>query len=378
MRFWIFLLLPVHIFGFEIKSVEIGKDGDSEARRINWNKIADQSIVSLIEHFWNDSQDYFNATTVSQEFNYWPQAHALDVLVDAYVRTGDPRYEEYMKRWRSGVRFQNGDTFLNEYYDDMEWNALAMLRAYQATGEEGFKNDVDTIWRDIKTGWNSIMGGGIAWRKTQLYYKNTPANAPAAILGARLYREFGDEEDLEWSLRIYRWLKDTLYDEDSGWVYDGINSENDSQRNETWKFTYNQGTFIGMALELYEITGDKRFLKEAQKAADYTLSDPVLTPVSEQILRDEGGGDGGLFKGIFVRYFTQLILCEGLSSAKRVEYLEYLQRNAEVLRDKGIQEDGFLFGSYWAEKPGDATDLTIQLSGTMLFEAMARLEKEGW
>lgn len=214
MRFWIFLLLPVYIFGFEIKSVEIGKDGDSQARRINWNKIADQSIVSLIEHFWNDSQDYFNATTVSQEFNYWPQAHALDVLVDAYVRTGDPRYEEYMKRWRSGVRFQNGDTFLNEYYDDMEWNALAMLRAYQATGEEGFKNDVDTIWRDIKTGWNSIMGGGIALRKTQLYYKNTPANAPAAILAARLYRELGDEEDLEWSLRIYRWLKDTLYDED--------------------------------------------------------------------------------------------------------------------------------------------------------------------
>src|SRR5690625_7385194 len=100
----------------------------------------------------------------------------------------------------------------------MEWNALAMLRAYQVTGEEGFKNDVDTIWQDIKKGWNSIMGGGIAWRKSQLYYKNTPANAPAAILAARLYRESGNEEDKEWVLKIDEWLKDVLYDDESGRV----------------------------------------------------------------------------------------------------------------------------------------------------------------
>src|SRR5690625_7618277 len=113
-----------------------------------------------------------------------------------------------MERWRTGVRIQNGNTFLNEYDDDMEWNALAMLRAYQVTGEEGFKNDVDTIWQDIKEGWNSIMGGGIAWRKSQLYYKNTPANGPAAILAARLYREFGNEADQDGLLKRYEGLKE--------------------------------------------------------------------------------------------------------------------------------------------------------------------------
>src|SRR5690625_7633801 len=96
-----------------------------------------------------------------------------------------------MDRWQTGVRIQNGNTFLHEYYDDLEWNALAMLRAYQVTGVEGFKNDVDTIWQDVKKGWHSIVGGGIAWRKSQLYYKHTPANAPAAIMAARLSRQCG-------------------------------------------------------------------------------------------------------------------------------------------------------------------------------------------
>lgn len=378
MNWWfVFLFISIATLFPRIDSSEMSCAvcGDSPGK---WNEIADRSICSLMDHFWNDSHDYFNEATNSRNFNYWPQAHALDVLVDAYLRTGDRRYKKYMDRWRTGVRIQNGNTFLNEYYDDMEWNALAMLRAYQVTGEEGFKNDVDTIWQDIKKGWNSIMGGGIAWRKSQLYYKNTPANAPAAILAARLYREFGNEEDKEWVLKIYEWLKDVLYDDESGRVYDGINSENDGRRNETWKFTYNQGTFIGMTLELYEITGEKSFLEEAITAADYTLRDPVLTPPPEHILRDEGGGDGGLFKGVFIRYFTKLILSNDLPLSKKDEYLAYLRRNAAVLEEKGIQEDDFLFGSYWSKKPGSTTDLTIQLSGAMLLEAMALLEKKGW
>src|SRR5690606_5782011 len=129
---------------------------------------------------------------------------------------------------------------------------------------------------DIQTGWNNTMGGGIAWRKSQLYYKNTPANAPAAILAARLYKENNREEDLDWAKKIYQYVKDSLYNSSTGWVYDGINSNNDGVRNTTWKFTYNQGTFIGAALELFNITNNSAYLNDAIKAADFTLSDNVL------------------------------------------------------------------------------------------------------
>lgn len=343
---------------------------------INWEKASDSSTTALLLNFWNSPGRYFNEKNNNTNFHYWPQAHALDVIVDAYIRTGNNTYRTYMNNWFEGVKQKNGGSFLNEYYDDMEWNALALLRAYKATGDNKFLSAVEDIWADIQTGWNNTMGGGIAWRKSQLYYKNTPANAPAAILAARLYKENNREEDLDWAKKIYQYVKDSLYNSSTGWVYDGINSNNDGVRNTTWKFTYNQGTFIGAALELFSITNNSAYLNDAIKAADFTLSDNVLNNFSDNLLRDEGGGDGGLFKGVFIRYFTNLIQTEGLVSSNRNRYIDYITHNAETLWTKGTDKNYLLFGSYWKNPPGPQTDLTIQLSGATLIEAMAILEKE--
>ncbi len=58
--------------------------------RINWNAAADSSSSSLIYSFWNADEHYFNYNNLGlKDFHYWPQAHALDVMVDAYLRTRD-------------------------------------------------------------------------------------------------------------------------------------------------------------------------------------------------------------------------------------------------------------------------------------------------
>lgn len=342
---------------------------------IDWTKAADSSTNNLLAKFWNPSGNYFNETNANTNFHYWPQAHALDVLVDAYKRTGKEEYKAYMDKWFTGVRQKNGNTFLNEFYDDMEWNALAMLRAYDATNDPKYKEAVEAVWADIKTGWNPTMGGGIAWRKAMPYYKNTPANAPAAILATRLYKKFGNADDLVWANKIYTWLKDSLYNKSTGWVYDGINSDNDGKKNTTWKFTYNQGTFIGAALELYKATNDAGYLNDAIQAANFTLTDNTLTNFTDNLLRDEGGGDGGLFKGVFVRYLTELIQAPGMVSTDKQRYINFVKHNAQTLWSKGTDKNNLLYGSYWKNAPGATTDLTIQLSGATLIEAMALLKK---
>ncbi|HEY8399356.1 MAG TPA: glycoside hydrolase family 76 protein [Flavihumibacter sp.] len=342
---------------------------------IEWSSAADSSTQNLLSKFWNASGNYFNESNTSTAFHYWPQAHGLDVLVDAYLRTSSATYKDYMDKWYAGVPVRNGNTFINEYYDDMGWNALALLRAYEATGDEKYRQAVDVLWADIKTGWNTTMGGGIAWRKAMPYYKNTPANGPAAILAARLYKKFNNPDDLDWSKKIYTWLKDSLYNKNTGWVYDGINDKNDGVRNTTWKFTYNQGLFIGAALELYRITNQGGYLSDALQAANFTLSDNTLTNFNDNLLRDEGGGDGGLFKGVFVRYLTELIFTEGLLSSDKQRFANYLKHNAKTLWTTGTDKNYLLYGSYWKNPPGATTDLTIQLSGAILIEMAARLEK---
>jgi predicted alpha-1,6-mannanase (GH76 family) len=262
----------------------------------------------LQKTLWNGGKFYQNTSPGDGQFHYWPQAHALDVLVDAYLLTENSLYVTYMNDWFVGVKIKNGNTFLNQFYDDMEWNALAMQRAYQATDDKKWLDESIKLWEDIKAGWNDTMGGGIAWNKSQTGYKNTPANAPACILAARLSVATGNSDYLTWAKKIYDWQKATLVNKNSGLVYDGINSNNDGkiQTDPGWSFAYNQGTFIGSALELYSITQVNIYLQDAIKTANNFIVDNVMSPAG--IMRPSDNGDGGLFNGLGVRYLTLLVL----------------------------------------------------------------------
>jgi predicted alpha-1,6-mannanase (GH76 family) len=338
---------------------------------VGWQAAADSSSMSLIDNFWNGTGRYFNNDNHGNTgFQYWPQAHALDVMIDAYLRTEKNTYLSNILAWYEGVKAQNGNTFLNDYYDDMEWNALAMLRAYNASGDGKFKSATLAVWNDIKTGWNTQGNGGVAWRKSQPYSKNACSNGPACILAARLYQQFQNEEDKTWALKIYAWEKETLFNPANGAVYDNLNA-NTGEIKTGWIFTYNQGTFLGAALELYKITGEKSYLNDAVKAADYTLNNLVNS--NDQVLKNEGSGDGALFKGVFVRYFTQLILSPDLTEGTRKRYVNFLQHNAETLWLEGTNKTQVLFGTYWKNKPGSGNELNEQISGAVLMEAAALL-----
>ncbi|MFF2091588.1 glycoside hydrolase family 76 protein [Paenibacillus sp. NPDC058174] len=339
---------------------------------------ADLAQQKLHELFWNPDINMYNIETPCPDgscntiFHYWWMAHAVDVLVDGYVRTGDNEYRTTLSNLYDGLLQRNGGAWPNELYDDMEWMALAWLRAYSATGEEKYRKAVHELWEDIKTGWNDNLGGGIAWRKSQLDYKNTPANAPAIILAMHLYKAFGDSEDLEWAKKIYAWQKNTLVDPENGFVWDGMNRTGDGMIDKHWEFTYCQGVFIGAAHELYQATGQQSYLDDAAATASITIK--KLTDPQTHLLPDEGNGDGGLFKGIFVRYAA------GLAADYPEQFsfvTEVLLQNAERMWNEGRDAENTLFGPAWNQTPGETVELGTQICGVTLLEMTAKLERAG-
>lgn len=345
-----------------------------------WAERAEEAQAQFGESFWDDNRGLYNNAApcmlqlCTDPFNYWWLAHAVDVLVDGYERTGGERYAEQLAKLYQGILDRNAGVFPNEYYDDMEWMGLAWLRAYDATEDERYKEAALALWEDIKTGWNEEMGGGIAWRKTQLDYKNTPANAPAVILAARLYDRFGLEDDLAWAKKIYEWQKKNLVDPDTGLVWDGINRTGDGSIDKDWKFTYGQGVYIGAGVELYRATGEEAYLTDARKTAAH-LGEAFASPATG-MLPSEGDGDGALFKGVLVRYMGELIAVDpddGIAGSLR----EMLVTNADSLWDYGKDAESALFSNSWAQTPDEVVQLSTQLSGMMLLEQLARLDRDG-
>lgn len=334
----------------------------------NWPAIADSTENSLISGWYNQSGNYFNKNNSSdQTFNYWPNAHALDLLVDAYLRTGDAAIKARMDKLLDGAQVKNGNTIINHFYDDMEWMTLACLRAYEATSDARYKTAASTLWEDIKGGWDDTFGGGIYWNKDR-QNKNTPANAPASIIASRFYQLDHKGDDLAWAKKIYEWQKNNLVDPTTGLVWDGLDA---SGTNKAWKFTYNQGVFIGAAVELYKLTGDNTYLADALRTANNSLGSEFT---SNNIFKDEGGGDGGLFKGILVRYLMLLITDGSISSTDQAKFANSLLLNAQTMWLQGTTRPQVIFNTSWIST-ATTTDLTTQLSGSMLIEAVARLKE---
>lgn len=350
------------------------------AYTINWSAAADSATQSLVNRFWDVDKHYF-VYNADQFENapanaYWPQAHAMDVIIDAYLRTGDKKYSDMFPLWYEGIKQQNSydrNGYRNNFYDDSEWIGLTMVRLYEVTKEDKYLATAKDLMEWVKTAWNNIGGGGIAWEKNEnLHSKNACSNGPAALLAVRLYEVTKDADYLEWSKKIYNWEKEHLFNPATGAVYDALNGNTGELDKVT--LSYNSGTFTGAAYHLFKVTGDETYLNDARKCANFAISDRSMIDTSNNIIRDEGKTDGGLFKGIFMRYFRQLLDEPALGEVYRKKFTTFFNHNAEVLWRNGVNKNNLLFSPSWSTPVVGTTTLTSHVSGCTLLEMRASHE----
>jgi predicted alpha-1,6-mannanase (GH76 family) len=343
-----------------------------------WEQTADSIQAATYTTFSGSEGTFIQNNGGNSTFNYWPNAHMLDVLNDGYVRTGNSTYATRMKELLRGIKSRNGGTYNNVFNDDMIWLANASLRAYKSTNDQEYKDVARELWGIIKQSWSDdVFGGGITWKQDTQYQKNAVSNAPAAIIALQLYELDNNPEDLEWAVKIYAWQKQKLVDPVTGLVWDSISIREGQEFTQTdWVFTYNMGTWIGAGLKLYRATGDRTYLTDALRTARSATRTPQL--LTDGLMKDEGQGDGGLFKGVLVRYMTELIMAPEINTGDRITFAKFMELNAKTAYRRGISRPTMMFGPNWKNGPqAGSTDLTTQLSGAMLIEAAALLHKAG-
>ena len=354
--------------------------------RYDWDAAADSAVNVLVDRFMDKNTGTFwtisdNVDPELSTYNYWPQAHAMDVIVDAYLRIKDSdperagEYGKYMASWhKNRANNYNGPDYYNAYTDDMEWIVLTLLRMYEATGvQEYFDFARDTYDKWIITRWtDDENGGGIRWSLDAGNSKNACSNGPAAICAMRLYGFTSEQKYMDDAVKIYGWLSENLYNPSTGMVADNMAGG----KVNGGALSYNQGTFMGAAHLLYKATKDSRYLAEAMKAARHQM-DSRSTDGIMNAEADKANSDNALFKGIFIRYATLMVNDTVFDFRFREELKRYISQNAITCWSDGIDksEGSDMFFNYDWRSPytGENGYLNPQVSATTLIEAMTRL-----
>ena len=148
----------------------------------------------------------------------------LDCLVDAQQRDPRPERRTRINRQVRSHRLRNNFSWVNSYYDDMAWLALALERAARVAGVER-KRALPKLADQFVKAWVPEDGGGIPWRKQDQFF-NAPANGPAGIFLARYSDRNGD--GVNRAEQMGDWIDRTLIDPETHLVFDG--SEDEDQR----------------------------------------------------------------------------------------------------------------------------------------------------
>ena len=264
-------------------------------------------------------------------------------------------------------------SFLNDYYDDEGWWALALVRSWDLVQEPAYLDMAQNIFEDMKKGTDDVCGGGIWWSKDR-GYKNAIANELYLSLAASLANRVPDKKDyyLDIAEKEWDWFRNSGMINENNNINDGltINPDGSCVNNNLTAWSYNQGVVLGGLVELHKATSgalsSSRYGDEATR--DYSSSSdghrgrsPYLHEAntiakagikllsdSDGVIHDVGcepncGSDGNQFKGIFMRNLGYLH-----DAAPQAAYKESILANADSIWAKDRNTENNQLGVVWS------------------------------
>ena len=315
-------------------------------------------------------QSWYDPTTgLYKTTGWWNSANAITALADYTRATGDKQYTDIFPTTLSVAQHKFAG-FLNDYYDDEGWWALAWIDVYDITHDPQYLRMSASIFEDMAKGWDQTCSGGIWWSKERKY-KNAIANELFLSVAAHLITREKDKKQqayyLDWANREWQWFSHTGMINADSLINDGLDAHCANNRKTTW--SYNQGVILGGLSDLYKRTHDSSLLAQANSIAAATLKSPVLTD-AHGILHDpcepNCGGDGTQFKGIFMRNLAALYRV-----SPSLQYKTYLLTNADSIWT-GMKPPDHGIGVVWTSPYGNI-DASSQSSGEDALVAAASI-----
>lgn len=326
-------------------NVQIWKLNDSTTQKWSLNLETSQemapsaAIAEKVFDSWSNGYDIVNSK------GFWATAEMMEITLDAYEVTGNAKYRAMFDQMYLNFIKNNGSDWMgNKYNDDITWISIACVRGFLLTGNAAYlnkaKDQFDKMYVRANT---SSYGGGLLWCMGQTA-KNSCINGPAMVACCYLAQATGDSSYYTKARTLYNWSKLYLFDVNTGKVNDNY----DGGTPNTWSSTYNQGTYLGASVMLYNYFHDPLYLATANKIAQFTKVNMFNSDIMNN---EEVGNDLPGFKGIFMRYARKYIV-----DCNVANYIPWLQLNAKIAFNNRNSRN--IMSTQWATKTLESTSAT--------------------
>ncbi|WP_330942214.1 glycoside hydrolase family 76 protein [Bacteroides sp. MSB163] len=241
----------------------------------------------LRENYPSNIGDYTATYLASEEqknmpnlYSYlWPYSGTFSAVNALFEATSDANYkslldnkvlvglEEYFDTQRTPEAYAsyiNSAAQSDRFYDDNVWLGIDFTDVYTLTKEAKYLQKAQLIWNFIESGMDSNLGGGIYWCEQKKESKNTCSNAPGSVFALKLFKATKDSTYFVKGKHLYEWTKANLQDSTDYLYFDNIALNGKIGKA---KFAYNSGQMMQSAALLYQLTGNKNYLTDAQDIA---------------------------------------------------------------------------------------------------------------
>ena len=294
--------------------------------------------VNTLQGWYNPATGLYNTT------GYWNAGNSITVLAN-YSRLDHTSayFPIFANTLQQTPKAYPG--FLDGYYDDEGWWALAWIDVYDLTKQPEYLAAANHLFTDMTGAWDNTCGGGIWWNSDRKY-KNAIANelflSVATGLAAHATNGTDRSTYLGWAQREWTWFQGSGMINGQNLINDGLDTPTCKNNGQT-VWSYNQGVILGGLTQLSQLTHNTSLVPAAQSIANAAISN--LTD-SNGILHDvcepNCGGDGPEFKGVFLRNLVPL-----QAAVHDPRYQTFADTNAESIWNRD-RDAAYHFGVVWS------------------------------
>lgn len=333
----------------------------SEEKGSVWMYSSSIEAVNAILHALEKHKEHGNAGFYQKYFNRYVEV--LDKLykdADYYEGTFTLTSYTQTKEWtvygvdrgrEKGAARVEG---IYNVYDDQQWLVRELLESYKLTGNKNYLEKAEYLTEYVLDGWDSTLdqsgneNGGITWGPgytTKHSCSNGPMVSPLVWLH-ELYKDKNDEitykfidKDqnrktssmkksdyyLKFAKAVYKWQKDNLLladgvyadmmggcDPNCDIAYETIGGEKyrkhtGLRRAEGRAYSYNCGTMISGAADLYRTTKDRVYQEDAKELSEASFKYfAKLNETVEGYYTYSTDGFNNWFNGVLMRGFVDV------------------------------------------------------------------------